>query len=108
LDRLADGIRAAARPEVSRAQLLDVLLDAEEAGLQLARTTRRLHQVAHPARPEPETADREQVMHVAGTETILLAADSPAVRAIGRDLLEQFGYRVVPTETGLEALKTFL
>jgi CheY-like chemotaxis protein len=40
-----------------------------------------------------------------GSETILLVEDEPGVRAIGRELLELEGYKVIEAENGAHALK---
>jgi len=42
-----------------------------------------------------------------GTETILLAEDDDAVRKLTRDLLEEFGYKVVEAANGEDATKAF-
>jgi PAS domain S-box-containing protein len=42
-----------------------------------------------------------------GSETILLAEDSDSVRALSRDLLEKFGYRVVEAADGEAAVERF-
>ncbi len=42
-----------------------------------------------------------------GTETILMAEDEPAVRAVTRILLERSGYRVIEAINGVEALKAW-
>ncbi len=40
-----------------------------------------------------------------GSETILLVEDEPGVRAIGRELLEMNGYKVLEAENGVDALQ---
>jgi PAS domain S-box-containing protein len=49
--------------------------------------------------PPPETAPAD-----GGTETILLAEDEDAVRALAREVLEGKGYRVLEARSGHEAL----
>jgi PAS domain S-box-containing protein len=44
---------------------------------------------------------------VGGTETILLAEDEPQVRALTRELLERFGYRVIEAVDGRDAIERF-
>jgi PAS domain S-box-containing protein len=61
-----------------------------------------------PQAPEPASASaREPRMGslCQGTETILLVEDEPAVRAIGRELLEINGYRILEAEHGIQALE---
>jgi PAS domain S-box-containing protein len=60
-----------------------------------------------------ETADRAalrprtsaEVRSVQGTETILLAEDDPAVREVTADILDLFGYNVLTSGSGMEALE---
>jgi CheY-like chemotaxis protein len=40
-----------------------------------------------------------------GGETVLLVEDEPGVRAIGKDLLEFHGYKVLEAENGVRALE---
>jgi two-component system, cell cycle sensor histidine kinase and response regulator CckA len=54
-----------------------------------------------PAASPPERAEPEMAR---GAETILLVEDEPAVRAIGRDLLEYNGYKVLDAENGAAAV----
>ncbi len=44
---------------------------------------------------------------VAPTELILLVDDEPAIRSLGRFVLEQHGYRVVLAEDGMEAVEIY-
>lgn len=46
--------------------------------------------------------------HLKGSETILLAEDDPAVRALSRKMLEQFGYSVLAAADGDEALQLYM
>jgi two-component system, cell cycle sensor histidine kinase and response regulator CckA len=43
-----------------------------------------------------------------GTETVLLAEDDSMVRNLAKSLLEEFGYRVIEAEDGVEAVAKFL
>lgn len=49
---------------------------------------------------EPETRSKPR----GGTETILLVEDESFVRAMTRNLLERFGYRIVEAANGVEAM----
>ncbi|MDQ1238791.1 MAG: two-component system, cell cycle sensor histidine kinase and response regulator CckA [Thermodesulfobacteriota bacterium] len=42
-----------------------------------------------------------------GTETILLVEDEEILRNLGRDVLEQFGYKVLPVGDGQEAVEVY-
>jgi len=42
-----------------------------------------------------------------GAETVLLAEDDPDIRRTAKDILEEFGYRVVEAENGEDALGAF-
>jgi signal transduction histidine kinase/ActR/RegA family two-component response regulator len=58
--------------------------------------------------PAEEDAAHEKAMHKsseAGTETILVVEDDDGVRAMVRDALEVYGYRVVAACNGREALE---
>jgi PAS domain S-box-containing protein len=60
--------------------------------------------------PAPEQVAPKKAMSVAGKkfgETILLVDDEPALRTLGRFILEQNGYRVLLAEDGIDALETF-
>lgn len=42
-----------------------------------------------------------------GTETILVVEDDERVRSLGKEILEQFGYRILTAEDGQEALELY-
>ena len=55
-------------------------------------------------------APREQAIHRqpvvrGGRETILLAEDEPSLRELAKEVLERYGYRVIPAGSGQEALQ---
>jgi CheY-like chemotaxis protein len=52
------------------------------------------------------TSATRQLPHQ-GTETILLVDDEPAVRQLGRAVLERYGYQVLLAADGLEGLETY-
>jgi CheY-like chemotaxis protein len=55
-----------------------------------------------PAQPAPVAAPD---LRARGGETVLLVEDEPGVRAIGKDLLEFHGYKVLEAENGVRALE---
>ena len=59
---------------------------------------------------EPVSEDMPQAEDgrpLAGSETVLLVEDEPAVRELIRDFLQQSGYKVLEPNSGPEALKIF-
>lgn len=57
---------------------------------------------------ERETAEHpEPSSPRGGTETILLAEDDATVRELTRQVLEEFGYRVIEAANGVDAVSTF-
>jgi len=59
------------------------------------------------ARMEEKSQDIKRALVQKGTETILLAEDDEEVRKFIRKMLEKYGYDVVATRDGVEALKKF-
>ncbi|MCX8063625.1 MAG: response regulator, partial [Candidatus Hydrogenedentes bacterium] len=55
-----------------------------------------------------EKVENTQTEILTGSETILLAEDEPAVRAVTTRILEQAGYNVISAENGEEAFKLFI
>ena len=55
-----------------------------------------------PASTEEEAASAAAV--VGGTETILIVEDEPVLREMARDILEEYGYRILEASSGKEAL----
>lgn len=56
---------------------------------------------------EAVSADRGEEASLRGTETILVAEDDPDVNIITKTLLEEFGYKVIITGDGAEAVEAF-
>ena len=63
----------------------------------------RADETADRAASEPRTS--AEVRSVQGTETILLAEDDPAVLEVTADILDLFGYNVLTSSNGREALE---
>ena len=55
--------------------------------------------------PAPAVPVATPDLRARGGETILLVEDEPGVRAIGKDLLEFHGYKVLEAENGVRALE---
>jgi PAS domain S-box-containing protein len=69
-------------------------------------TTFRIYLPAVDASADPLPLEAIEIPP-AGTETILLAEDDEQVRALTRELLERFGYRVIEAVDGRDALVQF-
>ncbi len=52
---------------------------------------------------EPSEVDREPA-DLAGTETVLIAEDDPAVRSLARRVLQSYGYKTIEAATGTQAI----
>jgi CheY-like chemotaxis protein len=55
--------------------------------------------------PAPAVPVASPDLRARGGETVLLVEDEPGVRAIGKDLLEFHGYKVLEAENGVRALE---
>jgi CheY-like chemotaxis protein len=55
--------------------------------------------------PAPHAPAAVPDLRARGGETVLLVEDEPGVRAIGKDLLEFHGYKVLEAENGVRALE---
>ncbi len=55
--------------------------------------------------PAPQVEPAGPDLSARGGETVLLVEDEPGVRAIGKDLLEFHGYKVIEAENGVRALE---
>jgi len=55
--------------------------------------------------PAPHAPAAAPDLRARGGETVLLVEDEPGVRAIGKDLLEFHGYKVLEAENGVRALE---
>jgi len=72
-------------------------------------TTFRIYLPVSQAKAAPEeTHTEEPVPSLEGTETILLAEDDEAVRRLTRTVLENFGYTVIETIDGEDAVLKFI
>ncbi len=56
---------------------------------------------------ESKTIGKGRELHEKGHGTVLLVDDEQMVREIGKSILEQFGYRVVPARDGEEAVAIY-
>lgn len=57
---------------------------------------------------EAKPADTAEIPLLRGTETMLLAEDEESVRKLTKDVLEEFGYKVVEAADGEEAVSIFM
>jgi len=60
---------------------------------------------AMPGQIRTSTANTGPV--VGGTETILIVEDEPILRSMARDILEEYGYRIVEASSGRDALNVW-
>lgn len=67
-----------------------------------------LPRAAQMASEEPITPIATPQMARGGTETILLVDDESVIIELGREVLEQFGYRVITAMDGQEAIQVFI
>lgn len=71
-------------------------------------TTFKIYVPLVSAGPEEDKRPEVLVPVRGGTETILLAEDNDAVRTLTRNVLSEFGYRVIEAADGEEAIEKFL
>ena len=62
-----------------------------------------------PAAPSGTVVEQKQEgpLHLAGTETILLAEDDKSIMELTKDHLERYGYTVIAAQDGEEAVRLF-
>ncbi len=75
------------------------------AGTRMAIYLPRAVQSEEPA-IQPDRFSPSRTLKATG-ETVLLVDDEPAIRTLGRHILEKSGYRVLLAEDGIDAIETF-
>jgi len=68
-------------------------------------TTFRIYFPRVAEKPEPLRPPSVEERPLVGSETVLLVEDDDAIRALGRVMLEQYGYTVLPAGDGAAALE---